>query len=134
VPFIGASRTLGDCVAIAWKDSPEAARAVAGALPLLRRAREVHVLAWGEEESPSATGAVLDLAQYLRLHGIEASFHREQREPGELGELLLSRIADLGADLLVAGCYGHSRVREWVMGGVTQTLLRAMTVPVLMAH
>jgi nucleotide-binding universal stress UspA family protein len=51
-----------------------------------------------------------------------------------LGELLLSRVADLGADLLVMGCYGHSRAREWILGGASRTLLGAMTVPVLMAH
>ena len=54
--------------------------------------------------------------------------------PAELGEFLLSRTADLSADLLVMGCYGHSRTREWVLGGTSRTLLAAMTLPVLMAH
>lgn len=65
---------------------------------------------------------------------LEARFHEDPSEPEAIGELLLSRVFDLGADLLVMGCYGHSRAREWVLGGASRTLLRSMTLPVLMAH
>ena len=71
---------------------------------------------------------------YLWRHGVEAIWHREGQEPQALGELLLSRAFDLHADLLVMGCYGHSRTREWLLGGTSRTVLRAMTLPVLMAH
>ena len=65
---------------------------------------------------------------------MSAQWHRDPGEPAEIGELLLSRCADLSADLLVMGCYGHSRAREWVLGGTSRTVLHSMTLPVLMAH
>jgi nucleotide-binding universal stress UspA family protein len=68
------------------------------------------------------------------LHGVKPVLHRYTEAPREVGELLLSRAADVGADLLVMGCYGHSRLREYMLGGVTRTVLQAMTVPVLMSH
>lgn len=137
VPYIGSPAAVGDTVVIAWKPSRESARAVSAAIPLLRRASRVHVLTWqhgDEQEEEAMSGPGLNLDNYLRLHGVTATFHREGAEPQMLGELLLSRLADLEADLLVMGCYGHNRAREWVLGGVTRTVLRGMTVPVLMAH
>jgi len=79
-------------------------------------------------------GKRLDLRGYLRLNGVEASWQEQGNETSALGELLLSRSFDLGADLLVMGCYGHSRAREWVLGGTSRTVLESMTLPVLMAH
>ena len=108
VPYIGWSRPVGRTVAIAWRESPEAVRAVAAALPMLRKAG--------------------------MTHGVTARVHDGGRAGAPIGELLLSRVADLGADLLVMGCFGHSRAREWLLGGASRTLLAAMTVPVLMAH
>jgi nucleotide-binding universal stress UspA family protein len=134
VPHIGWSGAPLRTVVVAWKDTAEAARAVTAALPLLRRAQSVHVLEWEPSDRPRITGAALDLQGYFRLHGVEAQWHREAGEPAELGDLLLSRVADFSADLLVMGCYGHSRAREWILGGTTRTVLRSMTVPVLMAH
>lgn len=134
VPYIGWPRSIGDIAAIAWKPTREAGRAVAAAMPLLQRARQVHVLTWGEPDPSAVQGEPLDLERYLKLHGVEAIWHREGKEPEQLGELLLSRTADLDADLLVMGCYGHSRARELVLGGASRTVLRAMTLPVLMAH
>lgn len=134
VPHVGWSGSVGETIAIAWKETPEAARAVQAALPFLQRAGAVHVFAWAEEGAPRLGGTPLDLGRYLGNHGVKASWHRESREPGELGELLLSRVFDVGADLLVMGCYGHSRAREWLLGGVTRTMLQSMTLPVLMSH
>lgn len=134
LPYIGPADRFGDTIAIAWKETPEAARAVHAALPFLQRARRVHVFAWGEPPAIAVTGRVLDLKQYLQAHGVDATWHQERSEPGNLGELLLSRIADMDADLLVMGCYGHSRAREWILGGVSRTVLQSMTVPVLMSH
>ena len=133
LPYIGVPSPIGETVVVAWKPTREAARAVSAALPLLQRARRVHILSWsGEDEAVSGEG--LNLDGYLRLHGVEVTWHRETREPEVLGELLLSRAFDLEADLLVMGCYGHSRAREWVLGGASRTVLRSMTLPVLMAH
>jgi nucleotide-binding universal stress UspA family protein len=135
VPYVGCRRP-GESVAIAWKPTREAARAVTLALPFLRRATRVDVLCWGvdEDQDSGVQGDRLDLDGYLRRHGVGATWHPQGREPDRIGEMLLSRLADLGTDLLVMGCYGHSRAREWVLGGVSRTMLRSMTVPVFMAH
>jgi nucleotide-binding universal stress UspA family protein len=134
VPFVGWKGPVGDTIAIAWKETPEAARAVAAAVPLLRRAAKVHVLTWGDEGGATIGGHQLDLDGYLKLHGVTPTWHRGGPEPGNIAELLLSRVSDLGADLLVMGCYGHGRAREWVLGGASRTVLQSMTLPVLMAH
>lgn len=134
IPYIGALRRIGDSVAIAWKETPESARAVQAAIPFLQQAQRVHVIAWGEQEPARIGGNALDLKQYLHAHGVDATWHHGGPEPAAVGELLLSRVADLGVDLLVMGCYGHSRAREWVLGGVSRTVLASMTVPVLMSH
>lgn len=131
LPAVGPLPQAFATIAIAWKPTREAAHAVAGAMPLLQRAANVHVLAWN---GAAAEAAPLDLDGYLKLHGVTARWHRRSEEPGELGDLLLSQVFDLGADLLVMGCYGHGRAREWMLGGVSRTVLRSMTLPVLMAH
>lgn len=133
LPYEGVPRAVGETIVIAWKATREAARAVGAAVPLLQRARRVHVLSWAREDD-GISGRRLDLDGYLKLRGIEPVWHREDREPEFLGELLLTRSFDLGADLLVMGCYGHSRAREWVLGGTSRTVLQSMTLPVLMAH
>lgn len=136
LPYIGARKTLGDIVAIAWKPTRESARAVAGAMPLLQGAKQVHVISWGEDgsEDPSVEGARLDLSSWLKSRGVTPVWHRQNKEPQDMGDLLLSQAFDLNADLLVMGCYGHSRTREWVLGGTSYTVLKSMTLPVLMAH
>ena len=133
LPYVDTGEALGDTVLVAWKPTRESARAVTAALPLLRRARQVHVIAWDEWEDPDAR-TPLEIESFLQHHDIAATLHRGVRPSGGLGELLLSQAADLQADLLVMGCYGHGRAREWVLGGVTRTVLRSMTLPVLMVH
>jgi nucleotide-binding universal stress UspA family protein len=134
LPYAGVPATVGHTIVVAWKPTREAARAVSAAVPLLQRAHRVHVLAWSEPDE-SVLGARMDLDGYLKLRGIDAVWHREGGgEPTDVGDLLLSRAFDLEADLMVMGCYGHSRAREWVLGGTSRTVLRSMTLPVLMAH
>lgn len=133
LPYAGQFASVGSRVVIAWKESREAARAVTAALPMLRLAQEVHVLTWAAAE-PGIYGDALDLKGYLHLHGVAAKWHAQAAEPEQLGDLLLSQTYDLGADLLVMGCYGHSRAHEWMLGGVSRTVLQTMTLPVLMAH
>lgn len=133
LPYSGVPPAVGETVVIAWKPTREAARAVSAAVPILQRARRVHVLSYTDEEE-AIGGARLDLDGYLKLRGIQPVWHREGSEPEFVGELLLSRAFDLDGDLLVMGCYGHSRAREWVLGGTSRTVLRSMTLPVLMAH
>ena len=85
-------------------------------------------------EATAAMGGGLDIVSYLGVHGVQARWQREAVEPQNLGELLLSRAFDLQADLLVMGCYGRARAYEWVLGGASRTVLKSMTLPVLMAH
>ena len=102
-------------------------------LPWLRIARRVQVLEAVSDAAPHHAGD-LDIVQFLHLHGIESTLHRDHAAPADAGEVLLSFAGAVGADLLVMGCYGHHRARELVLGGATRTVLRAMTMPVLMAH
>lgn len=130
VPYIGTRGSIGRTIMVAWKESRETARAVAAALPLLERAERVHVASWGKapESQPD------ELIAYLHRHGAAATTHHYGEETGDIGAFILSAAADLDADMLVMGGYGHSRAREWVLGGATRAVLEAMTVPVLMAH
>lgn len=136
VPYIGAPAGLGKHILIAWNGSREASRAVSDALPLLKKAQRVTVMAVNPEidershdELPGA-----DLAAFLAQHDLKIEVQADRGAQDDVGEELLSRIADLGCDLLVMGAYGHSRAREWAFGGVTRTILQSMTVPVLMSH
>ena len=133
VPYVDIGGTLGQQVLIAWKPTPESAHAVSAAIPFLQRAQRIHLtIADGHEASALQAGA---LEAYLRLHGVQAPFRQHSPlPPDELGEGLLSLAADVAADLLVMGCYGHSRARELVLGGASRTVLKSMTLPVLMAH
>jgi nucleotide-binding universal stress UspA family protein len=134
IPYAGTFKTLASNVLIAWKPTRECARAVACAMPLLQQATKVQVVCWGEDNfAPGET--TFGISRYLSWHDIDAKVHRyPEEEPGNLGELLLSRVADEGADMLVMGCYSHSRMREIVLGGTTRTVLKSMTCPVFMAH
>lgn len=136
MPSAAAPDTVGEHVLVAWNASREAVRAVNDALPLLERAQTVDVLAInppgyiaGEGEVPSA-----DICQHLVRHGVNATATHLEAQDTSVGEMLLARAADKGTDLIVMGAYGHSRVREFVLGGATRHLLEHMTVPVLMAH
>lgn len=133
VPYIGTQDSLGRTVMIAWKETRETARAVAAALPLLKQAERVHVATWGEENAPERR-RMPELVDYLQRHGVAANQHHYGSEPGIIGEYILSAAADLNADLLVMGAYGHSRAREWVLDGATRTILESMTVPVMFSH
>jgi nucleotide-binding universal stress UspA family protein len=106
---------------------------VRAALPWLLAARSVHVLE-PLAGLAQADDDELDIAQYLRLHGIEPLLHRHRTAPAEAGNALLSHACDVGADLLVMGCYGRTRAHEFVLGGASRTVLETMTLPVLMAH
>ena len=133
IPYIGVRMPPGDVILVAWKESRETARAVAAALPQLKAAKRVHVVTWMDEASGPGR-RYSRLGEQLRRHGVEAQLHNYGAEPGDVGGYMLSAAADLGADMIVMGGYGTSRAREWVLGGATRTILRSMTVPVLMVH
>ncbi len=132
LPYIQRSDEIGRRVMLAWKEAREAARALIGAMPLLRSAERVDVTLWDEGYGEDAEVAAR-IETRLKAQGIEARIHRCGPQGADMGEQLLSRAADLDVDLLVMGCYGHSRAREWVLGGATHTILTSMTLPVLMA-
>jgi nucleotide-binding universal stress UspA family protein len=124
--------TIGERVAIAWNDGAEAAHAVAGALPFLDSAKAVHVLT--AKSRRIAPEAAQDLVGYLQWRGIAAE-HQPVAETDEpVAEALLDAAAAAGADLLVMGGYGRTRLSELVLGGVTRHILNNPTIPVLMAH
>ena len=133
LPYVNTGKTMATRVLVAWKETAEAARAVSAALPFLQRAERAHVAHWGDEE-PDDVSQPLDILAYLHAHGVRAEMHRHAAAGAEVGDLMQSLAADLSADLLVMGCYGHTRAREWVLGGASRTVLRSMTLPVLMAH
>jgi len=138
VPYAGTFKTLGRHAMVAWNATREATRTVNDALPLLTRADRVDVVAVnphggkgrdGHGQIPSA-----DICHHLARHGVKCDAQHLEARDIDVGSALLSYIADEGADLLVMGAYGRSRLRELVLGGATRHLLREMTVPVLMSH
>lgn len=136
VPFIGASGPVGRNVLLCWNASREAARAATEALPFLKTAAGVTVLVVEPRASDSGHGAEpgADVATWLSRHGVKVTVQRDVAADTDVGGIILSRAMDLGCDLIVMGIYGHSRLREVVLGGASRTLLSSMTVPVLMAH
>ncbi len=136
VPSVGEFPTIGERVLIAWKDSRESARAVADALPLLKDAKKVIALAVTPEADETANERFTDaqLSAFLSRHDIDATVKRIAAADIEAGELLLSQVADAGADLIVMGAYSRPRLTEIVWGGVTRVVMSSMTAPVLMSH
>jgi nucleotide-binding universal stress UspA family protein len=136
IPFVGTFPTVGERVLVAWNASREATRAINDAMPILRLAEKVTVLAINPRLGIRDHGDVpaADIALHLARHGVKAEAAHTVASDIPDGEALLSYAADISADLIVAGGYGHSRARELIFGGVTQTLLREMTVPIFLSH
>jgi nucleotide-binding universal stress UspA family protein len=111
-------------ILIAWKDTPEARRAIVDALPILRQAKDVAVVEIIEEEPDrlAALSGIRDIAVWLSRHGVVAS-EQVPAEKGNAAEQIERIASGVGAGLVVAGAYGHSRLREWVFGGMTKRLL-----------
>lgn len=134
LPYVGRFATIGKRILIAWKPSREATRAVTDAIPFLQRADNVHVMAMNPKAGEYGTVPGADIGLYLARHGVRVEVKMDYGAEVDVGNELLSRAADLGADLIVMGGYGHSRLKELVLGGATRTILESMTVPVLMSH
>jgi nucleotide-binding universal stress UspA family protein len=135
VPYIGRYPEVGRNVVVAWKSGREAARATFDALPFLLAAETVQILEIKErgDDRPALTTDT-SIAAALSRHGIKPTVRTSVAGEISVGDEVLSRIADMGADLLVMGAYGHSRMREMVFGGVTRHIARHMTVPTLFSH
>ncbi|HWV81659.1 MAG TPA: universal stress protein [Hyphomicrobiaceae bacterium] len=135
VPYAGAYGEIGKRITIAWSGKRESVRAVFDALPLLKTAEAVTLLCVtsGSEGGPGELPGT-EIAASLARHGVKLTVQKSIAEDIGVADDILSRIADSGADLLVMGAYGYSRLREMVFGGVTHHILKHMTVPTLMSH
>ena len=136
VPDVGRFAGTGQNILVGWKSSREAARALHDALPLLQAARSVKILAINPAGGIAEGGEhpATDVVRHLSRHGVRAEATHTIAGDLSEGEVLLNEAADMSADLIVVGGYGHSRMRELVFGGVTRTLLSTMTMPVLFSH
>lgn len=136
VPYAAPARAVGNRILVAWNGSREAARAVADALPLLCAAETVVVLTIGATRDRDTDGdhPARRLVEHLAQHSVRAESSHIASDDLQPGDIIMSRAADLGCDLIVMGGYGHSRTRELILGGVTRAILQNMTVPVLMSH
>lgn len=136
IPYTARDPVLGKRVLVAWQPTREAARALGDALPLLERAAKVTVLtinpARADQPEPGIPAA--DIALHLARHDVRVEASTIVADDIASGDVLLNAVAETGADLLVMGGYGHSRAREFVLGGVTRQILQQMTVPVFAAH
>ncbi|WP_127091558.1 universal stress protein [Aquabacter cavernae] len=133
IPYAGRPRIPFRTVTVAWDGSAPAARALADSLPLLRRAEVVDVVRVAKDFAPDGARLAARVTAYLAAHGIEARF-RTLVSSTPFSDTILSHMADTGSDLLVMGAYGHSRLREALVGGASRGILASMTVPVLMSH
>ncbi|HTG21185.1 MAG TPA: universal stress protein [Reyranella sp.] len=134
VPYIGAAKPPGKTVMLCWNDSREAKHAAVGALPLLAAADRVIVLIIDPKASRDREEPGADVAVWLARHGVKVTVQRDSAADSDVGGVILSRAADHDIDLIVMGIYGHSRMRERVLGGASRTLLASMTAPLLVAH
>ena len=137
VPYAGRYPEVGRNVVVAWKAGRESARAAFDALPFLLQAKTVQILEINEgrrRDDAEALAPDTTIAATLARHGIKPTVRTSIATDISVGDEILSRVADAGADLLVMGAYGHSRMRELVFGGVTRHIARHMTVPTLFSH
>ena len=134
VPKLLRSTTVGRRVLLAWNGRREAARVIFDALDLLQSAEEVKIVAINDEGGAAAKVSIERICAALKRHGVNCMVAEHDLQSSDVGQELLRCVARNSSDLLVMGCYGHSRLREFVFGGATRYVLKHMTVPVLMAH
>ena len=134
VPYIQKAPLKLDRVMVCWDGGRAAARAIADAMPLLRRAGNVDVVIVTDERGKRDQIEGADMGAHLARHGLNVEVTRTALGDIDVADVILSRAADISTDFIVMGGYGHSRLREFVLGGVTRSILRSMTVPVLMSH
>jgi nucleotide-binding universal stress UspA family protein len=135
VPNRKPAKAAFDRILIAWNGGRESARALAEALPYLNKAKEVTVLVVDDESSTELQTALgTDAVNHLKHHGINAALHHTRFRDGGVGATLIAEARRLNTDLIVMGGYGHSRLRQWLLGGTTDELLHMAPVPLLVAH
>jgi nucleotide-binding universal stress UspA family protein len=134
VPYIQKAPLKLDRVMVCWDGSRAAARAIGDAMPLMQRAGSVEVVAVTNERGKQDQVEGADIGAHLARHGLNVEVKRIPLGDIDVADMLLSHAADAEIDFIVMGGYGHSRLRQFVLGGVTRSILRSMTAPVLMAH
>jgi nucleotide-binding universal stress UspA family protein len=134
IPYAGVTSFKGGRAIIAWDGSAAATRAVRAALPLLQFADEVLVVMVSEANKWKSEAPGADIGAHLARHGLKVEIKRVDNAIGDVGACLLNFAADESGDWMVMGAYGHSRMRELLLGGATRGVLASMTLPVLMAH
>jgi nucleotide-binding universal stress UspA family protein len=134
VPYIQKGGMKLDHIMVCWDGSRAAARAVADAMPFLKKAKQVEVVIVADKAGKKDEVPGADLGQHLARHGLKVEVKRITSPDIDVPSTILSYAADSSTDMIVMGGYGHSRLREFVLGGATRGLLEAMTVPVLMSH
>jgi nucleotide-binding universal stress UspA family protein len=134
VPYIQKGALKLDKVMVCWDGSRQAARAIGDAMPFLVKAGQVEIVIIANEPGKQDEIEGVDIGQHLARHGLKIEVERIPGGDVDVADALLSHAADSGADFMVMGGYGHSRLREFVLGGVTRSIFKAMTVPVLMSH
>jgi nucleotide-binding universal stress UspA family protein len=134
VPYVQTQGAKFNCVMIGWDGSRTAARAIGDAMPVLKRAKmiEVFTVVAGPTKNTELPG--IDIGQHLSRHGLKVEVKRIPAVGINVPEAILSHAADISADFMVMGGYGHSRLREYVLGGATRGILSSMTLPTLMSN
>lgn len=133
-PYNGKASTKFETIIVAWDGGREATRAMADAMPLLKLAQQVKVLSISEHSDEDHDLPDIDIAAYLAKHHVKVEIERNENIQIAAADWLLSSAANSGADLMVMGAYGHNRLTELILGGVTRSVMRQMTLPVLMSH
>jgi nucleotide-binding universal stress UspA family protein len=121
-------------IVVAWDFSREAARAVADALPILKLAKQVRILTVLGEKHIQTTARIGDLQKYLEAHAVKAVFEEVVLKDRKIGDCLASHASKVEADMLVMGAYGHSRFREFALGGATRAMIESTSVPLFLCH
>jgi len=134
VPFVQKQGLKLDHVIICWDGSRPAARAIADSMPFLQRAKAIEIVVVTGERDKSGEITGTNMRRHLARHGITAEIKHITGAGADVPNTILSHAADSGTDFMVLGGYGHSRLREFILGGVTRSIMRSMTVPVLMSH
>jgi nucleotide-binding universal stress UspA family protein len=134
VPYIQKAPLKLDRVMLCWDGSRAATRAIADAMPLLNRAGRVEIVIVANEHGKQDEIEGADMGAHLARHGLNVEVKRTVLGDIDVADVILSHAADAGSDFIVMGGYGHSRLREFVLGGVTRSIFRSMTAPVLMSH
>jgi nucleotide-binding universal stress UspA family protein len=134
VPYIQKSGLTLGRVLVCWDGSRNAARAIADAMPFLVKAKTVEVVIVANEVGKSDELSGADIGRHLARHGLRVEVQRIFSRDMDVANTILSHATDMSADFIIMGGYGHSRVREFILGGATRGILTAMTVPTLMSH